>query len=172
MCDREWWLFLHLGLQPNAENRHGHSDEMAGAEWFWLIWLHISKKLAVKMLVWNRAWSGPLSLHAWSKAHITNMDLFTLGFQHLQPCSPREAGEHNVWHLSSYCGSKLLTWNWRFAPGRTGIRERAKFLLKQSINLGGICEVDGRSWRTSLCLQRGEGENFPLPEVLLLNPKK
>lgn len=52
------------------------------------------------------------------------------------------------------------------------MRERAKFVLKQSVNLGGICEVDGRSWRTSLHLQRGKGENTPLTAVLLLNPKE
>lgn len=52
------------------------------------------------------------------------------------------------------------------------MRERAKFVLKQSVNLGGICEVDGRSWRASLHLQRGKGENTPLTALLLLNPKE
>lgn len=160
-------LGLSLMLRTGMVTVSSSCDELAGAEWFWLIWSLILKKLAVKMLVWNSAHSGPLSLHPWSEAHAVEMNLFILGSQHLHPCSPWKAGQHNMWHLSSYCGSKLLTWDWSFAPRRSGIREGAKFLVKLPINLGNIYEVDGRSWRTSMYLQWGKGENPPLTSVQL-----
>lgn len=79
-----------LMLRTATVTVSGSCDEMAGAEWFCLIWLHILKKLAVKMLVWNSAWSRPLSLHAWSKAHAAEMDLFILV---LSICTPAAQGK-------------------------------------------------------------------------------
>lgn len=150
----------------------GSCDEMAGAEWFCLIWLHILKKLAVKMLVWNSAWPGPRSLHAWSKAHTAEMDLFILGSQHLHPCSPGEDAEHSMTPL-------LLLWQQavdqelEVCPREEWDQGQSKVPVEtgNKINLG-IGEVGGRSWRTSLCLQQGEGENPPLTAELLLNPKE